>query len=206
MIQNNPRIKSAVEDLKRRGISVSEAMNKALEDSAVLEAIRASYGWASSAAIRATQPIRDTPVYKAIAASVEETFEDAAGAGSRYGGYEEREARRMRREKRAARVGKTQRTQANPDAGEALLVSDDQPSSSRWGFIKDSPTYQRWMETYYESESPLISTLRSVTSTVGSWFDENETAKVGPICTSLTPGDTGHAGAGSRFPPRSVDR
>jgi import inner membrane translocase subunit TIM44 len=34
------------------------------------------------------------------------------------------------------------------------------------------------MEHYHESESPFISTLRSITSTVGSWFDENETAQV----------------------------
>lgn len=115
LIQNNPRIQAAVQDLKRRGVSVSEAINRSLEDSAVIEAIRASYGWASSAAARATQPIRDTPVYKAIAASVEEAFDDV-GAGSRYGGYEEREARRKRRELRAAKAGKvSRRMEANPE-------------------------------------------------------------------------------------------
>jgi len=63
-------------------------------------------------------------------------------------------------------------------AGEALVVSDTPASSSRFSFITSSPTYQRWAESYYESDSPVISTLRSITSTVGSWFDENETAKV----------------------------
>lgn len=117
MIQNNPRIQSAVQDLKRRGLSVSDAINQSLQDSAVLEAIRASYGWASSAAFRATQPIRDTPVYKAIATSFEEAFEDDTGIGSRYGGYAEKEERRKRREKRAAKAGKTasKRTEANPE-------------------------------------------------------------------------------------------
>lgn len=31
---------------------------------------------------------------------------------------------------------------------------------------------------YEESESPAVETLRSITSTVAGWFDENETAKV----------------------------
>jgi import inner membrane translocase subunit TIM44 len=31
---------------------------------------------------------------------------------------------------------------------------------------------------YQESENPVVSSLRSVTSTVASWFDENETARV----------------------------
>ena len=31
---------------------------------------------------------------------------------------------------------------------------------------------------YQESENPVVSSLRSVTATVASWFDENETAQV----------------------------
>ena len=33
-------------------------------------------------------------------------------------------------------------------------------------------------EAYRESENPVVSSLRSVTSTVASWFDENETTRV----------------------------
>ena len=33
-------------------------------------------------------------------------------------------------------------------------------------------------ESYANSENPFISTVRSVTSTVGGWFDETETAAV----------------------------
>jgi import inner membrane translocase subunit TIM44 len=62
-----------------------------------------------------------------------------------------------------------------------------QASGSRFSFIKDSPTYQRWLETYHESESPFISALRSVTSTVGGWFDENETAQVIRAMKELDP-------------------
>jgi import inner membrane translocase subunit TIM44 len=117
MIKNNPRIQSAVEDLRKKGLSVSDAINQSLQDSAVLQAIGASYGWATSAAFRATQPIRDTPVYQAIATSFEEAFDDDTGIGSRYGGYEEKEARRKRREKRAEKAGRTatKRTAVNPE-------------------------------------------------------------------------------------------
>lgn len=34
------------------------------------------------------------------------------------------------------------------------------------------------MENYYESDAPFYSTLRSVGTRVGGWFDENEHAKV----------------------------
>jgi import inner membrane translocase subunit TIM44 len=117
MIQNNPRIQAAAADLRRRGISVSEAIGKSLEDSGVLDAIRSSYGWAADTATRATQPVRDTAVYKALAASIEETFDDQTGMGSRYGGYEEKEERRRRREARARKAGKvaTKRVKENPE-------------------------------------------------------------------------------------------
>lgn len=189
MIQNNPRIQAALTDLKSRGISASEAISKALEDSGVIYAIRASYGWASDTALRATQPVRDTAVYKAIAASVEDTFDDETGLASRYGGYMEKEARRRKREARAKKAGKTatQRVKANPEAGEALVVTDSKPTSSRFEFITSTPTYQRMLENYYESESPFVGALRSVTSTVGGWFDENETAKVIRLMKEIDP-------------------
>lgn len=68
-----------------------------------------------------------------------------------------------------------------------MLSDTQQASGSRFSFIKDSPTYQRWLETYYESESPFISALRSVTTTVGGWFDENETAQVIRAMKELDP-------------------
>jgi import inner membrane translocase subunit TIM44 len=117
MIKNNPRIQASLADLKKRGISVSDAINRSLEDSGVINAIRSSYGLVSDVAARATQPVRDTAVYKAIAASVEEAFEDETGMGSRYGGYEEKETRRRKREMRAKKAGKslTPRVKANPE-------------------------------------------------------------------------------------------
>lgn len=65
-------------------------------------------------------------------------------------------------------------------AGEAIVLSkhQDKSGTSRMAFITEHPTYLRWKEAYEESESPAVETLRSITSTIGSWFDENETAKV----------------------------
>jgi import inner membrane translocase subunit TIM44 len=40
---------------------------------------------------------------------------------------------------------------------------------------------------YDESENPVVSTVRSVTQTVGSWFDENETAQVMRLMKALDP-------------------
>ena len=72
-------------------------------------------------------------------------------------------------------------------AGEALVVTDSKPTSSRFEFITSSPTYQRMVENYYESESPLVGALRSVTTTVSGWFDENETAKVIRLMKEIDP-------------------
>jgi import inner membrane translocase subunit TIM44 len=155
MIQNNPRIQSALAEMKSRGISASEAINKALEDSGVIHAIRASYGWASDAASRATQPVRDTAVYKAIAESVEDAFDDETGLSSRYGGYMEKEARRRKREARAKKAGKTRslRVKANPEYVDSLCGLGDElralrsPSKQRCGAMQRCV---KWFEKWHD--------------------------------------------------------
>lgn len=47
--------------------------------------------------------------------------------------------------------------------------------------------FSEWREVYDESENPVVSSLRSVTSTIGSWFDENETAQVMRMMKALDP-------------------
>lgn len=66
-------------------------------------------------------------------------------------------------------------------------MTDSKPTSSRFEFITSTPTYQRMLENYYESESPFVGALRSVTSTVGGWFEENETAKVIRLMKEIDP-------------------
>lgn len=43
------------------------------------------------------------------------------------------------------------------------------------------------MESYQESDSPVVSSLRSITSTIGGWFEENETARVIRLMRELDP-------------------
>lgn len=57
-------------------------------------------------------------------------------------------------------------------------MSSTPASEPRLSFLQNSETYQRLKETYEDSENPFISSIRSMQHTVGSWFEENETAKV----------------------------
>lgn len=42
-------------------------------------------------------------------------------------------------------------------------------------------------QAYDQSENPVVASVRSVTQTVGSWFDENETAQVMRLMKILDP-------------------
>ena len=74
-------------------------------------------------------------------------------------------------------------TDLNPfRAGEALVLHASSPRQERWQQLKETNPLLRKVsalhDAYQESENPVVSSLRSVTSTVASWFDENETARV----------------------------
>ena len=43
-------------------------------------------------------------------------------------------------------------------------------------------------QAYDESENPVVSSVRTVTDTIGSWFDENETAQVMRLMKNMDPG------------------
>ena len=127
---------------------------------------------------------------------------------AKHAGFEEKEARRARRQMRLAKAGKDGRIKArvvaDPEyvvvpprlmarpispnvwliqrAGEALVLHASSPRQERWQQLKETnPILRKVSElhgAYQESENPVVSSLRSVTSTVASWFDENETARV----------------------------
>lgn len=67
-------------------------------------------------------------------------------------------------------------------AGSAVVLHKDSPRQERWNKLKETnPILRRFVslrEQYDESENPVISSIRSVTSTIGSWFDETEFAQV----------------------------
>jgi import inner membrane translocase subunit TIM44 len=77
-------------------------------------------------------------------------------------------------------------------AGEALVLHASSPRQERWQQLKETnPVLRKFAAlhgAYQESENPVVLSLRSVTSTVASWFDENETARVMRSMKTLDPG------------------
>lgn len=194
VLKSNPKLAAAAEDMKRAGLKISDGVGEALravEESEFMRQLAKTSAAVSERVSTATAPVRETEAYKALADSITDAFEDS----TRYGGYEEKEARRKRRLARAERAGrlnagkpKRVRVEENPEAGSALVATDVEAESSGWtDRLKNTPTYQRWHEAYYESENPVVSGLRSVTSAIGRFFDENETAKVIRMTKQLDP-------------------
>lgn len=76
-------------------------------------------------------------------------------------------------------------------AGAAVVLHKDSPRQEAWNKMKETnPVLRRLAalrEAYDESENPVVSSMRSVTSTIGSWFDENETAQVMRLFKALDP-------------------
>lgn len=53
-----------------------------------------------------------------------------------------------------------------------------------------NPLFQKIVklrQAYDESENVVVSSMRTVTETVGSWFDENETAQVMRLMKNMDP-------------------
>jgi import inner membrane translocase subunit TIM44 len=76
-------------------------------------------------------------------------------------------------------------------AGEAVVLHKDNAKREKWENLKDSnPLLRKYYDIrqqYDESENPVISGLRTVTSTIGSWFDETETAQATRISRYMDP-------------------
>ena len=67
-------------------------------------------------------------------------------------------------------------------AGASVVVHKLSARQKAWEDMKStSPVLRKFSEfkqAYDESENSFVSGLRTVTDTIGSWFDENETAQV----------------------------
>ena len=72
-----------------------------------------------------------------------------------------------------------------------MVLHKDSPRQEKWNRLKETnPLLRQFAELkqqYDESENPVISSLRSVTSTIGSWFDENESAQVQRMMKAMDP-------------------
>ncbi|KAG8760287.1 protein translocase subunit [Ceratobasidium sp. 428] len=197
-IKENPRLQAAAEELRKSGIKISDAVGEAvrsLEASGFYQGITRATAAVSSAVATSTEPIRNTEAYKAISEAVADALDDSGA--SRYGGYEEKEIRRELRRKRLAKAGReggiarSQRVTEDPNAGAAMVLHKDAGKFEKWEELKQTNpvlrTFTEWRAAYDESENPIISSMRSVTSTIGGWFDETETAQVTRVMRMMDP-------------------
>jgi import inner membrane translocase subunit TIM44 len=128
---------------------------------------------------KATEPIRQTELYK----DIKDVIDD--GSSMRYGGFEEKEERRRRRqleeEKRLA-SGAARPVKSNPEAGENIVVHDTAKPDASWKDDFERSNLGKKVADlklmYEESENGLVSSIRTVTDKIGSLFEETEAAKV----------------------------
>jgi import inner membrane translocase subunit TIM44 len=72
-----------------------------------------------------------------------------------------------------------------------LVLHKDSPRQEAWNKLKETNpilrTFVSLRQSYDESENPVVSSVRSVTESIGSWFDENETAQVTRMMKNMDP-------------------
>ncbi|XP_006461848.1 hypothetical protein AGABI2DRAFT_185943 [Agaricus bisporus var. bisporus H97] len=195
-IKENPRLRAAAEELKKTGVKVGDAVSEALktmEESEVMRAISRATNAVSTTIDKTTEPIRKTAAYKALSDTLVDALDDSGSA--KHAGFEEREARRLRRQKRLAKAGKERigrgRVKEDPEAGQSVVLHKDSPKQEAWNRLKETnPVFRSFAsmrQVYDESENPVVSSMRNVTQTIGSWFDENENAQVQRLMKLLDP-------------------
>ncbi|KAI6112585.1 hypothetical protein F5141DRAFT_1108435 [Pisolithus sp. B1] len=188
-IKENPRLRAAADELKKAGIKVGDAVSEALKTMEESEIMRASS--LSSTIAQTTEPIRNTAAYKTLAETLVDALDDSGSA--KHAGFESKEARRKRRQRRLEKAGLAGRRVVveNTEAGQALVSVKPSPRQEAWEQFKSTnPLMQRLSSlhtAYQESESPLVTPIRSVTSTIGSWFEETEVAQVTRMMRALDP-------------------
>lgn len=79
----------------------------------------------------------------------------------------------------------------NHRAGSAVVLHESSVKSAKWEQVKQTNPllrkFAQWRQAYDESENELVTSLRGVTSTIGSWFEENETAQVTRMFREIDP-------------------
>lgn len=176
------------EGLKKAGKVVGTAATAAW-DSSVVKGTRKVVSSAADSVDRATEPIRQTEIYKDIKNVIDD------GSSMRYGGFEEKEARKRRRELEEQRKfhqsGMNARVHANPEAGTGVIPhATAKPDRNIKDEFERSALGKKWQDlkiSYEESENGLISSIRSVTDKIGSFFEETEGAKVIRLFKEMDP-------------------
>ncbi|GAA6003675.1 hypothetical protein JCM10207_003541 [Rhodosporidiobolus poonsookiae] len=202
-IKENPRLAAAAEELRKAGIGLNDAVSHALkgmEETAFVRTLSKSARAVGSAAYAASAPVRETDAYKAVAAEITEALENAAN-DMQHGGYIDKEARRRRRQARLAKIGKSEeggfaarkiKVEENPEAGEAVILHANANKTAEPSRLPKplADKLAQWSHDYQESDNPFVVMSRSVTNTVGRWFDETETAKVAKWVKEMDPSFT----------------
>ncbi|GAA5981373.1 hypothetical protein JCM11641_005298 [Rhodosporidiobolus odoratus] len=203
-IKENPRLAAAAEELRKAGIGLNDAVGHALkgmEETAFVRTLSKSARAVGDAAYTASAPVRDTEAYKAVAAEITDLLENAAN-DTMHGGYVDREARRRRRQARLAKIGKSEeggfaarklKVEEDPLAGQSVTLhataNKEAVTSSRLPKpLADAMA--NFSHSYQESDNPFVVMSRTVTNTVGRWFDETETAKVTKWVKEMDPSFT----------------
>jgi len=173
--------------IKRAASTVGKAAS-ATWDSDVVKSGRKVVSDTASTVARgvttATEPIRQNEIYKTVSGAVGEAMDD--GSFSRYGGYRSREERRRLRAEWEKKQ-KNRRVEANPDAGENVVLHKDSAWKEQWDkFREENSAYQSLMgfkrRMYDENENMIVSGVRNTTDWIkDTWsgmFAETETAQV----------------------------
>ncbi|KAM0749556.1 Tim44-domain-containing protein [Meredithblackwellia eburnea MCA 4105] len=206
-IRENPRLQAAAEELRKAGHTVNDAVSHALkgmEENILFRGGRDALYKVGTAAYTASEPIRETEAYKAVAAEITEALDNAA-SNTQHGGYVEKEDRRRRRKARLEKAGKiegmgvgsarkrTVKVEEDPDAGQAIQLhatANAPTKPSLFSTLAPQPLkdyLSNLSHAYQESDSAVISSLRVVTNGVGRFFDETETAKVVRLVKEMDP-------------------
>ncbi|KAI9684812.1 MAG: protein translocase subunit [Trizodia sp. TS-e1964] len=148
----------------------------------VVKGVRAGVKMTGSVVEKGTRPVRETEAYKKAVGGVKEFIDDGS---TRYGGWVEKEERRKKRllEMSNDQSGlKAVKMEEDPNAGTNVTLHKDTVFKEQWKKFRDTnPVVQSIFSlksSYEESENPIISTARSISDRVASFFAENETAQV----------------------------
>ncbi|GAA5904171.1 hypothetical protein JCM6882_003967 [Rhodosporidiobolus microsporus] len=203
-IKENPKLAAAAAELHKAGVGLNDAVSHALkgmEETAFVRTLSKSARAVGGAAYAASAPVRETEAYKAVAAEITDLLENAS-MDTMHGGYVDKEARRRRRQARLEKIGKSEdggfaarqriKVEEDPEAGQAVTLhatANKAPAPSRLPKpLADA--LANFSHNYQESDNPFVVMSRSVTGTIGRWFDETETAKVARWVKEMDPSFT----------------
>jgi len=148
-------------------------------NSAPVKLTRTAMDRAAEAAERASAPIRKTQAFQEVSRVVDDDN------SIRYGGFESKEKRKQRRARELARLRELsggavrQHVEADEKAGDSVVVhatakpDGPPPKPSKVGQALENLKFK-----YEESDNALITAMRGVTDTLGSFFGETEQARV----------------------------